>query len=90
MNIQELAALAKLAVTPGEERHIADELARLVQFAAQLQDADLTDVPPTQHIVPVANVLREDVPAPSMARENLLRQAPASAEGCITVPRALD
>lgn len=90
MKIRELAALARLAVAPEEEERMQAEIASLIGFASQLCAAGVEDVPPTMHILPVENVLREDVPGAPMEREALLQGAPSHAQGCITVPKALE
>jgi aspartyl-tRNA(Asn)/glutamyl-tRNA(Gln) amidotransferase subunit C len=47
-------------------------------------------VPPTVHILPVSNVLREDEPGESLPVELALANAPEKAEGCFVVPRILE
>ena len=47
---------------------------------------DLTNVPPTSHVVDVENVLRADAPRPSLPREPALENAPDAAMGGFRVP----
>jgi aspartyl-tRNA(Asn)/glutamyl-tRNA(Gln) amidotransferase subunit C len=48
------------------------------------------DIPPTSHSVPLTNVLRDDVEAPCLSREEALSGAPDAAGGRFRVPRILD
>ena len=48
------------------------------------------DVPATSHPLPLRNVTRPDVPAPSLDAEAALAAAPASEGGRFLVPRILD
>ena len=45
-----------------------------------MNELDLEGVEPTSHVVELENVLREDVPRPSLPRETALEQAPDAAE----------
>ncbi len=86
LTIRDVADLAKIAIPPEEEPRLAADFAQMLQFAQSLQALDLADVPPTAHIVPVENVLREDTPHVPCAREAMLRNAPTRDEAYITVP----
>ena len=69
---------------------MGSELNSVLQFAETLARLDTTDVPPTAHVIPTQNVLREDVPVPCFDRELLLKNAPSAAEGCVTVPKTFE
>jgi aspartyl-tRNA(Asn)/glutamyl-tRNA(Gln) amidotransferase subunit C len=47
------------------------------------------DIPPTSHAVPLTNVFRDDEVRPGLAREDVLRGAPAAEENRFRVPRIL-
>ena len=47
------------------------------------------DLPATSHPVPLTNVLREDVPAPTLDVDELLAGAPASEDSMFLVPQIL-
>ena len=73
MAVRQVAELAKLALSPEEEERMGRELEAVLDFAQALSSLDTQDVPMTAHVIPMENVFREDVPAPSMDREALLR-----------------
>ena len=82
-----VARLARLELTPEEVERFGGELSKVldhIELIAELGDLD--DVPPTSHVVDVENVLREDVPRPSLPREKALESAPDVANGGFRVP----
>ena len=50
---------------------------------------DVTDVKPTAHAVSMSNVMRDDVPLPSLANEKALQNAPEQADGYFKVPKVI-
>ena len=87
MAVRQVAELAKLALSPEEEERMGRELEAVLDFAQALSSLDTQDVPMTAHVIPMENVFREDVPAPSMDREALLACAPARTRECVAVPQ---
>jgi aspartyl-tRNA(Asn)/glutamyl-tRNA(Gln) amidotransferase subunit C len=87
--VAHLAHLARLAVTDEELDLFAGQLDAVLDAVAQVGRADVADVPPTTHAVPMTNVFREDVARPSLPRDAVLAGAPAAEDGRIRVPRIL-
>jgi aspartyl-tRNA(Asn)/glutamyl-tRNA(Gln) amidotransferase subunit C len=82
-----VARLARLELTSEEVERFAGELSKVldhIELIAEL--GDLEDVPPTSHVVGVENVLRADVPRPSLPLETALESAPDAANGGFRVP----
>lgn len=90
MNVRRIAELAKIELSAGEEARLSEEMAGILAMAGQLQALDLQGVAPTQHILPVVNVLRQDDAKPCLAQEEILSAAPARLDGCIAVPRTVE
>ena len=92
-DVERIAALARLELSPDEVSLFAGQLAEILTYAESLQRVDTSGVPPTAHIaVPTALApLREDEPRASLARETLLQQSPAADidAGLLKVPRVL-
>ncbi len=88
--VAHVARLARLALTEDERQRFVEQLGRILEYIARLNALDLTDVPPTTHVVPMVNVFRADVVRPSLAREEVLAAAPAHADGFFVVPRVLE
>ena len=81
-----VAKLARLKLTDEEVERMAGELSNVLGWVEQINELDLEGVPPTSHVVDVANAVRPDEPRPSLPREVVLDQAPAVADGGFLVP----
>ena len=88
-DIAHLARLSRLALTEEELDRFAGQLGAVLDAVAQVGKADVGDVDPTTHAVPLTNVLREDVPTPSLPRDVVLAAAPAAEDDRFRVPRIL-
>jgi aspartyl-tRNA(Asn)/glutamyl-tRNA(Gln) amidotransferase subunit C len=87
--VEYVAGLAKLDLDDGERAALAEQLARILEFVAQLDEVDLTDVPPTKHVIGQTNVSRADDPRPCLSQEEALEGAPRADEGHFVVPEVL-
>ena len=90
IDVEHVAKLAQLKITPAERETMRRELAQMVDFAGQLEKIDTTGVEPMAHIMPVFNVLRPDEPVPSFDRDLLLENTPAKEDGYIFVPQVVE
>ena len=88
-DVQHLAGLARIALTPDEIEHLAGELTSIVDSVAKVREVATPDVPATSHPVPLVNVLRPDVPGPVLTQEQVLSGAPDAADGRFRVPAIL-
>lgn len=88
-DVVHVARLARLDLTDDELDRFTGQLAAVLDHAADVASLDTTGVPPTAHPLPLANVLRDDLPGPSLDREEVLAQAPAAEDGRFRVPRIL-
>ncbi len=89
-DVRHVAKLARLELTDDEISLFAEQLAAVLDHAADIEALDIGDVPPTAHPVPLRNVLRPDEVRPGVDRDEVLEQAPASEDGRFKVPRILD
>lgn len=85
--VRHVARLARLGLEPEEEERMQRELSGILEHIERIQSLDLEGVPPTTHVVQLANVLREDQPRPGLTREEALREAPAVLDDGFAVPR---
>ena len=75
-DVNHVARLARLALTPAERANALGQLGRILEHIQTLAKYDVTDVPPTSHVVPLANVWREDKAAAFANPESILANAP--------------
>ena len=81
-----VARLARLELTDEEVERMAGELSNVLGWVEQINELDLEGVPPTSHVVDVANAVRPDEPRPSLPREVALANAPERTEEGFLVP----
>jgi aspartyl-tRNA(Asn)/glutamyl-tRNA(Gln) amidotransferase subunit C len=84
-----VARLARLELSEEELDRYTEQLAAVLDHAADVASLDTSGVPPTAHPLPLVNVLREDLVRPSLDRDEVLAQAPASEDDRFRVPPIL-
>lgn len=81
-----IARLARLRLDEEEVERMAQELSGILEHVETIGSLDLDGVEPTTHVVTLENVMRADVPVPSLDRERALAGAPDSSGGSFRVP----
>jgi len=88
-DVAHVARLARLSLTDDELDRFTGQLAAVLDHARDVESLDVGDVPPTAHPLPLKNVLRPDVVAPSLDRAEVLAAAPAVEDDRFAVPPIL-
>ena len=88
--VRELAALAKLELDDADIESLRRDLAVMLDYVEQLSELDVTDVPPTAHVLDVATPLRPDVAVRRLPVEEVVRNAPAHDAGSYVVPKVIE
>ena len=89
-NIQYVAHLARLSLTPAEEQQFGAQLGGILGYIEKLKELDVTGIEPTAHAVPLVNVFRPDLAGPSLSNEEALRNAPAKSGVLFLVPKIVE
>ncbi len=74
--VRHIAELARLELSDDEIDRMASQLSAILDYAGRLQELDTEAISPTASVVPLQNVMRDDVVTPSLPREDVLRNAP--------------
>jgi aspartyl-tRNA(Asn)/glutamyl-tRNA(Gln) amidotransferase subunit C len=85
--VRHVARLARLHLEPDEVERMRRELSAILEAVERIQELDLAGVPPTSHVLSLENVLRDDVPRPSLPVEEALREAPEVVAEAFSVRR---
>ena len=88
--VKHVAHLARLAITEEEAEKFAEQLGKITDFAEQLNELDTTNVEPTSHVLPLVNVLREDVAKQGLPREKVMLNVKDQEAGQIKVPSIME
>ena len=88
--VRKVAHLARLELSEAEVQQYQEQLSKILDYVARLDELDLADVPPTAYAVPLRNVLRDDEIAPSLPIELALFNAPRTTDQQFLIQRVLD
>ena len=88
--VQHVARLARLGLDDAELERMAAELNHILEAMQALRELDTSAIPPTAQVIPLTNVMRDDVARPSTPPEDILRNAPAARDQQFLVPPVLD
>ncbi|MBI5693549.1 MAG: Asp-tRNA(Asn)/Glu-tRNA(Gln) amidotransferase subunit GatC [Verrucomicrobia bacterium] len=90
LDIDHVARLARLALTPEEKATFAAQLGSVLHHIEQLARVDVSGVEPSAHAFAVNNVWQDDVARPGLPVEAALRNAPAQRDHMVVVPKVVE
>ncbi len=88
--VRKVALLARLELTSQEEEQFTTQLGSILDYIEQLNELDVSNVPPTTRAIDVSNVTREDNLQPYADREAILNSAPEQEGEFFKVPKILN
>lgn len=88
--IEYVANLARLNISEAEKGKLTLDMENIISYVDKLNELDTANVKPMEHVIPMQNVLREDVVTDSFNREELLKSAPSHENGCYRVPKVVE
>ena len=90
IDVKYVAHLARIELSPGEERQFGAQLGQILAYIEKLNQLDVSGIEPTAHAVPRANVTRPDEVRPSLPSLEALRNAPAQANQLFMAPKIVE
>ena len=90
IDIDYVAQLARLELTPQERMKFSAQLGEILQHFAQLSEVDVSGVEPMAHAFPVENVLRPDKAEPGLSPESALKNAPQKRNNMVQAPKVVE
>ena len=90
-DVDRIATLARLALTPEERQRFATQLSDVLQYVAQISEIDTTGVVATSHPLLAADAWRDDQTQPSLPTADALANAPDANRdaGLFRVPKVI-
>jgi len=91
-DVRRIASLARLELSPEEERLFAGQLSAILDYVRQLETLDVSGVEPMTHALAAGEPapLREDQVRPGLPADRALAAAPAREGTCFKVPRIIE
>ena len=88
--IKHVAHLARIELQPNELEKLSGELQAIIGFIDQLSSLNIDQVKPASHILPISNVLRDDLPYLSLSSDQALKNAPSKKGNFFSVPKIIE
>ena len=88
-DVEKVAKLARLNLSDAEIQQFTGQLGAILEYVEKMNELDTENVEPLAHCLPVHNVLRDDVPKPSLTNEQALANAPERENEYFKMPKVL-
>jgi len=85
-DVRYFADLARIALHDEEIPELEKQMADILEFVGQLAELDLDDVQPTEHVIPLKNVVRQDQIAASLPLQQALANMPEVKDDSLKTP----
>ena len=90
IDVKYVAHLARIALTPDEEKKLGAQLGNILGYIEKLRELDVSQIEPTAHAVPLVNISRADETTASLSQAEALCNAPRQANGLFIVPKIVE
>ena len=88
--VQRVAMLARLRLTPEDEDRLTEQLSNILQYVGKLNQLDTSGIEPFIHAVDIANPMREDTITNEPSADALLANAPEQENHFFQVPKIIE
>jgi aspartyl-tRNA(Asn)/glutamyl-tRNA(Gln) amidotransferase subunit C len=88
--VKYVADLSRIELKPEELERLSKQLQGILDFIDKLSEIDTKNIEPTSHILPINNVLREDIPEKSLTSEKALENSPSKEGNFFAVPKVIE
>jgi aspartyl-tRNA(Asn)/glutamyl-tRNA(Gln) amidotransferase subunit C len=88
--VEYVAKLSRIELEAREVVEISDQLESILGFIDKLSTVDVSNIEPTDHILPLNNACRSDEPRESLAIEKTLLNAPQKDGRFFVVPKVIE
>lgn len=91
MDVNQVAKLARLALSDDEASRFQSQLEQILQYVEQLESVDVSGIEPTAHANPVFDRMREDVALDhSFTADEALANAPERSQDQFKVVKVVE
>ena len=88
--VDKLSRLSMLEFNAEEKEEIKSDLQKMIGFMDKIRELDLAGVEPLLHMSSNQDVLREDIPANMIRREDALKNAGGNTGQYFSVPKVIN
>ncbi len=87
--VKHISLLSRLLFTDEEIETFTKDLDSILEYISKISELNTENIEPTSHVVPLENVMRDDIVKPSLSIEEALQNAPDKESNCFKVPKIL-
>lgn len=88
--VKYVAALARLEFDEVELDVFTEKFKKILEHVEQLSSLNVEEVKATYHVLPQIDVMRDDEVKPSLASDDVLKNAPQRSDDFFKVPRVVE
>lgn len=88
--VKYVAKLSRLEFEEMEIESFTDKFRKILEYVEQLGALNVDNVPPTYHVLPVVDVMREDEEKESLSPDDVVLNAPQKSDNFFRVPRVVE
>jgi aspartyl-tRNA(Asn)/glutamyl-tRNA(Gln) amidotransferase subunit C len=88
-DVQHVATLARLGLGDEEIERMQEQLSSILGHIEVMNQLDTGAIPPTAQVIALQNVLREDAVSESLPQDVIMKMAPASRHGFVSVSEVM-
>jgi aspartyl-tRNA(Asn)/glutamyl-tRNA(Gln) amidotransferase subunit C len=88
-DVRHVAKLARLDLPEQKLQKFTQQLESILEYVAKINTVNLAGVQPMAHVLPIANVLREDLAQPGMPLDKVLQNTPETDGPFFKVPKVI-
>ena len=88
--VEKVAHLARLELSETEKQDMIQDMSKILDFMAKLNELDTTGVEPLVYMTDGANVLREDAVKQTITHEEALQNAPKHDDDYFLVAKVIE
>ena len=88
--VEKVAHLARLELAEDEKVTMIDDMSKILDFMAKLNEIDTTGVEPLVYMTNEVNVVREDVIKQEITHQEALQNAPKHDKDYFLVPKVIE
>lgn len=88
--VRRIARLARIAITDEEAKRLEQELSGILDWVAQLDEIDTSDVAPMTRVVAMKMKMRKDEVTDGFCADDILKNAPKVDDDYFVVPKIVE
>jgi aspartyl-tRNA(Asn)/glutamyl-tRNA(Gln) amidotransferase subunit C len=89
-DVKHIARLSRLSMSDSEIEIFSGQLSSIIEYVEQLNSLDTGNIEPISHLIPLKNVMRDDILLGSLDRESALQNAPDATDKFYRVPKIIE